>query len=350
MVNGGGSVQLEFTRARLKPRIVSVNTVWNQFSHIDPIIMYLIDDVEQEEENGPLDERCDQTYQHDIKPVVQSSFNTARLPQYSTKQHYPVSPDSGVLYSQLPLIDTGFNLVYTSSQSVGFQSTLFVLLTPDNSIPDALRQVHLRIEVEGVVHRMKFDAQTSLRYEFAWDRRNAYEQRVYGYTMAKVRVGYEYEGCAVKRTSDGVIHWESVVVKLAGYDLGSSEIGSWNIDVHHRLNVQQGILHKGDGSSIQVKEMQKYVEIVGGKLRVKRDIDCTDCLLDSELKFYAPYAVTVNRDGLIFVADFNYVWMLNGTEPARPILEIRFVNFRLHLFGSSLAQNQVNLIHLYIFL
>jgi hypothetical protein len=46
-------------------------------------------------------------------------------------------------------------------------------------------------------------------------------------------VGYQYEGCSF-------IYWETTVVKLAGYDLGSSEIGNWNIDIHHRLNTQQG--------------------------------------------------------------------------------------------------------------
>lgn len=46
-------------------------------------------------------------------------------------------------------------------------------------------------------------------------------------------VGYQYEGCSF-------VYWETTVVKLAGYDLGSSEIGNWNIDVHHRLNTQQG--------------------------------------------------------------------------------------------------------------
>lgn len=340
MVNGGGSVELEFTRSRLRTRIVSVSTAWNQFSHIDPVVMYLAEDNDSDAEitdndsSEVIQSSCEVNEEFELKPVVQSTTSSTIRAAHYPHQAYPISPDSGVLYSTLALPDTDLKLVYTSSQSSGFQSTLLVLLTPTEAslVPDSLRQVHLRIEVEGVVHRLKFDAQSGLRYEFAWDRRNAYEQRVYGSTTAKVRVGYEYESvCGDGTYGSVVIRWESVVVKLAGYDLGSSEIGSWNVDVHHRLNVQQGILHRGDGTSIQVKEMQKLVEIVAGKLKLKRDIDCTDCLLvdesssasSSDLKFYSPYAATVNRDGFIFLADFNYIWLLNSTEPARPVLELR---------------------------
>jgi hypothetical protein len=352
MVNGGGSVLLEFTRQGLKTRIVSVSTTWNQFSHIDPVRMYLLDDDEEEDEeseNRDSDDSttvlrpspCPSDYNleyHRLRPIVQTSLLGGTTTMSSPlDSNLPVRPESGVLHSRVPLGDTTLNLVYTSSQSAGYQSTLFVLLTPE-TIPDRLRVVHLRIEVEGVLHRIKFDAVEMLRYEFAWDRRNAYEQRVYGLTWAKVRVGYEYQGgCdnGDSKKSGGFIHWESVVVKLAGFDLGSSEIGSWNIDVHHRLNTQQGILHKGDGSTIYVKEIQKNVEIVAGRLRLKRDIDI-DCTVDcDQAKFYSPYSLSVNKDGLVFVGDFNYVWMLNSTQTPKVVLELRLVLyfFILNNFG-----------------
>jgi hypothetical protein len=93
--------------------------------------------------------------------------------------------------------------------------------------------VHLKIVVEGVLFKQTFDACEDLKYEYFWDRRNAYEQKVYGFTFAKIMVGYQYEDCSS-------ILWKSFVVKLAGYDLGSSEIGNFNLDIHHRLNTQQG--------------------------------------------------------------------------------------------------------------
>jgi hypothetical protein len=47
MVNGGGIVSLQLCRARLKTRIISIN-VWNQFVHIDSIIMYSNEDKGEE--------------------------------------------------------------------------------------------------------------------------------------------------------------------------------------------------------------------------------------------------------------------------------------------------------------
>ena len=54
------------------------------------------------------------------------------------------------------------------------------------------------------------------------------------FVLLIVSIGYQFSECAH-------IYWEDSVVKINGYDLNPSEIGSWNIDIHHRLNVQQGI-------------------------------------------------------------------------------------------------------------
>jgi hypothetical protein len=110
-------------------------------------------------------------------------------------------------------------------------------------------------------------------------------------------------------------------VKISGYDLGSSEIGNWNIDVHHRLNVQQGILHKGDGTTINLKEIQKTIDIAAGQLGSKRDIYCTTC--SQNVEFYTPYSLSINKDGLVFIGDYNYIWMLNNTDVPKRVLELR---------------------------
>ena len=132
-----------------------------------------------------------------------------------------------------------------------------------------------------------------------------------------VMIGYQYEGCSY-------IYWETSVVKLAGYDLGSSEIGNWNLDIHHRLNTQQGILHKGEGTTIYLREIQKVMDIPAGQIKAKRDVQCSNCQLSSDpIKFYSPYSLSINKDGIIFVADYNFIWMLNNTEPPRRILELK---------------------------
>jgi len=49
-----------------------------------------------------------------------------------------------------------------------------------------------------------------------------------------VAVGYVYEGCATRP------YWEVQSAKIAGNDMMSSEIGGWNVDVHHVYSVQEG--------------------------------------------------------------------------------------------------------------
>jgi len=52
--------------------------------------------------------------------------------------------------------------------------------------------------------------------------------------MRAVSVGYVYENCV------GRPYWEVQSAKIAGNDMMSSEIGGWNVDVHHVYSVQEG--------------------------------------------------------------------------------------------------------------
>jgi teneurin len=78
---------------------------------------------------------------------------------------------------------TGVHLVHDSSDTPGYQSALFIALTLD-SVPETLTVVRVRVVVEGVVFERDFEADSRLQYRFAWDRRNAYNQKVYGVATA----------------------------------------------------------------------------------------------------------------------------------------------------------------------
>lgn len=88
-----------------------------------------------------------------------------------------------VVQEVIPLPDTGIYLMYHSSRSAGYMSTLFIQLTPDQ-LPHGLVMVHLRINVEGFLFEKTFEAEPNLKYKFAWDRRNAYGQKSFGIVNA----------------------------------------------------------------------------------------------------------------------------------------------------------------------
>ena len=72
-------------------------------------------------------------------------------------------------------------------------STIMIQLTPA-SVPEALRIVHLKVSVEGIVFQKIFEADPNIKYKFAWDRRNAYNQKVYGIVTAKGKIKSNFVG------------------------------------------------------------------------------------------------------------------------------------------------------------
>jgi len=63
------------------------------------------------------------------------------------------------------------------------------------------------------------------------------------FVSCSVSVGYIYENC-VRRP-----YWEVQSAKIAGNDMMSSEIGGWNVDVHHVYSVQEGMILLRSGFS-----------------------------------------------------------------------------------------------------
>ena len=89
-----------------------------------------------------------------------------------------------IVQESLKLPDSDIYLMYHSSRSVGYMSTIFLQLTPDQ-IPHGLVIIHLRISIEGLLFDKIFEAEPNLKYKFAWDRRNAYNQKAYGIVSAQ---------------------------------------------------------------------------------------------------------------------------------------------------------------------
>lgn len=60
---------------------------------------------------------------------------------------------------------------------------------------------------------------------------HAFQGLVFYFT---VHVGYQYTGC-------DYIFWEVRSTTMSGFDMTSSEIGGWNLDLHHTYNFQEGL-------------------------------------------------------------------------------------------------------------
>jgi hypothetical protein len=75
-------------------------------------------------------------------------------------------------------------LSFSFNFSPVYLSVVELQLTPDR-IPDDLVLVHLRVVIEGNLFTKELEAKPSLRFTYAWNKRNVYKQKVYGETTAK---------------------------------------------------------------------------------------------------------------------------------------------------------------------
>ena len=57
--------------------------------------------------------------------------------------------------------------------------------------------------------------------------------QVYGMAQAHISVGYEYSDCV------GIV-WDKRVLPIPGFRMDISDIGGWNLDIHHMYNFHEG--------------------------------------------------------------------------------------------------------------
>ncbi|XP_074650354.1 teneurin-m-like [Tubulanus polymorphus] len=313
LVNGGGSVTLNFLRQPFKSKGSTVTVPWNRLITMDTVVMSLVEDKSTEIQPCPSANHDHYT----VRPLVLSTWEHTQLGSCSSKS--ALIPESQVLQESILVPDTDVHLVYHSSETSGYMSTIMIQLTPDK-IPETLAVVYMRIAVQGLTYEKTFEADAGLKYKFAWERLNAYNQKVYGIVTARVAVGYKYEDC-------DHIFWETQTATMSGYDMPSSDIGGWNLDIHHMYNYQEGILHKGDGTNIYLKEKPKKIVTVLGNGR-RRKPECKNCNGPPEgNRLLAPVALASGLDGSLYVGDSNFIRkLLSSRQTVMNILQMGTVS------------------------
>uniref|UniRef100_A0A8C0FR77 Teneurin-4 n=1 Tax=Bubo bubo TaxID=30461 RepID=A0A8C0FR77_BUBBB len=301
---GGISIILHFERA---PFITQEHTLWlpwDRFFVMETIVM------RHEENEIPS---CDLSNFARPNPVVSPSPLTAFASSCSEKG--PIVPEIQALQEEINVSGSKIKVSYLSSRTAGYKSVLRISMTHP-TIPFNLMKVHLMVAVEGRLFRKWFAAAPDLSYYFIWDKTDVYSQKVYGLSEAFVSVGYEYESCP------DLILWEKRTAVLQGYEIDASKLGGWSLDKHHALNIQSGILHKGNGENQFISQQPPVIGSIMGNGR-RRSISCPSCngLADGN-KLLAPVALTCGSDGSLYVGDFNYIRRIFPSGNVTNILEL----------------------------
>ncbi|XP_067903490.1 teneurin-1 isoform X4 [Heterodontus francisci] len=302
---GGISVTLVFERA---PFITENRTLWlpwNRFVVVDKVIMKRI------ESKPPF---CDLSSFATLNPIVLPSPLTTFTG--SCPERGPAIPEIQVVQEEIAIPASFVKLSYLSSRAPGYKSLLRIITT-HAFIPTGLIKVHLMITIEGRLFQKWFPSRPDLAYTFTWNKTDVYGQKVSGLTEAEVSVGYEYETCP------DLILWEKRTAILQGFEKDASNLGGWSLDKHHVLNIQSGILHKGNGENQFISQQPLVITSVMGNGR-QRSVACPNCnSLAHDNKLYAPVAVACGPDGSVYIGDFNFVRRIFPSGNAINILELR---------------------------
>ena len=263
-----------------------------------------------------------------MKPIVLASWRLAQYGTPSLKPGTEIIAESRSLQEVYDISNSNLKLVYSSQRASGYLSTLELRLTP-SKIPDTLKKIFLRINIEGSLFEKTFEADPNLKFTYSWQRLNIYKQRVYGTTKVAVKVGFLYHNC---------FHtiWDTQTTQILGQHLDASSIGGWDFNIHHRYNYQDGILHKGDGTTVFLKERpMMLVKVIGdGK---PRDFECYDCHQghSKDLRLLSPISIASTADGSLIVGDFDLIRRINPNGEVKSILRMKPASggsaFRYHI-------------------
>ncbi|XP_012287191.1 teneurin-a isoform X2 [Orussus abietinus] len=313
LVNGGGAITLQFQRNPFNPLTRTVFVPWNQIVVLPPIVMTISEEGETYKshrlpspaagfpslsmglfgEHGPCLEHDHET----LRPIIVGTWMPEKIGGLPGKSL--VFAESQIVQESIPIPGSNVHLMYQSSQAPGYLSTVRMQLT-GTTIPKSLTHVHVYVEIEGSVNTKTYEADPNLTHTFAWNKRNVYKQKVYGVAQARISIGYQHSTCPS-------IIWETQTATMQGFDVDISEIGGWGLDIHHHYNFHEGILQKGDGSTLHFKQYPRTVKVVMGT-GMQRNLICQNCDgLAKDAKLLTPIALTSGSDGSIYVGDFNLV-------------------------------------------
>ncbi|PAA92813.1 hypothetical protein BOX15_Mlig024160g3 [Macrostomum lignano] len=146
-----------------------------------------------------------------------------------------------VIKLSIPVPDSPFSLVYSSSRAAGFKELLPVKLLSD-SLPTGLAEVLCQVSIGGSLQQKRFHPKPNLTHIFEWDRMDPFGRPLTGLVEARVSVGFRFSSCSR-------IVWQTRATLLPGAELIPSRLGQWSIDKVHAYDYEAGVLHMGDGST-----------------------------------------------------------------------------------------------------
>ena len=94
--------------------------------------------------------------------------------------------------------------------------------------------------------------------------------------------------------------------------MDASELNSWNLDIHHRYNFHEGVLQKGDGTTVFFKQQPRVISILMGN-GLPRNLICgQECNgLARDNRLFNPIAMTSGPDLICRITSERQVYAIH---------------------------------------
>ncbi|WP_159436043.1 NHL domain-containing protein [Microbulbifer donghaiensis] len=227
-----------------------------------------------------------------------------------------------VLRERVQVVGTPLTLNYRSDRVPGRKAFAEIQLTGD-TIPSSLKEVVLEVSIAGRKFEYSFAPQMNLQHQFVWDGVDVFGRKLSGSQMANIKIGYVYDafysvpdntlrafsrsglGSLVDDSGSGIparqtiTLWSSTQKQIVASATGGEEFGFWTLSNHHKYDIRNGQLDRGDGQSLKKSAIAEILTIAGtGEYG-----DSGDGGDAREAQFRGPLGAAVAPDGTVYIAD-----------------------------------------------
>jgi len=228
-----------------------------------------------------------------------------------------VEERSRIFHEEIPVPGTNGKLHYASNRVEGYKANIIVPVSGD-TVPNSLRRIYVKMELAGRVFEQVISPLENQTVKLVWDTLDHLGRQVSGISSAHISIGFVYE--AVYLTPAGLrvafaqggenvtpvsSRQEFILWKHDGVQITVEEEGiiaeGWTLSLQHYLNPSDPfILFKGDGTTS--KNNASVIKTVAGDGTIGYSGDGG---VATESQLHAPYGVTVDALGNLYIADMG---------------------------------------------
>jgi RHS repeat-associated protein len=248
-------------------------------------------------------------------------FRRAENPQ--TRCGSTIDCHNQVFGEAIPIDGTPFALQYQSDHAPGYKAGNGVdIPLSGSSLPAPLKRIDVEIRVQGRLITQSFPVAPNQTFRFTWDGHDGYGRPLQGLQIARIRVGYVYDGVyatppEMKRAFAAVsgipigtnpnmrqelTFWQdaqALVGSLGDLPLG---FGGWTLNAVKILEPASGIVH-GGAAGMRTGDLQRsMIDLFAGG---GTSFGTGDGGFARDATFRLAWAVAAAPDGTVYISDYT---------------------------------------------